>query len=314
MGDIHVVFGTGAVGRAVIDALAGRGLPVRAVSRSQATGLPDGVDHAAGDASDAAFAADAARDAVTVYQCLNPPYARWAELFPPLQSAAVAAAQAAGARYVSFENVYMYGDTHGVPMTEDTPHAPRTRKGTLRAAMAEQLKRLSDAGDLRLVAARASDYFGAYAREQSPLGTRVIGRAVDGKSAQVVGDPDQPHSYTYLPDIGAALATLGSDERALGQVWHVPTAGARTTRQLIDMIAKEIGHDIKVSAAPKLLMRALGLFNPDLNELIEMLYEFEQPFVVDSSRFETTFGVSPTPFERSIPATVAWWRSAARRG
>ncbi len=311
MGDIHVVFGTGSVGRALIDALAGRGLPVRAVSRSPAVGLPDGVEHATGDAADPAFAIAAASDAVAVYQCLNPPYHRWGELFPPLQRSIVAAAQGASARYVSFENIYMYGDTRGAPMTEQAPHVPHTRKGRLRAAMADELKRLSDAGDLALVTARASDYFGPRARDQSPLGARVIGRALAGQSAQVVGDPDQPHSYTYLPDIGAALATLGTDERALGQVWHVPNAPPRTTRQLIAMIAEAIGADIKVSAAPKLFLRLLGLFNPDAGELVEMLYEFEQPFIVDSSKFEDAFGINPTPFEESIPATVAWWRSAA---
>jgi nucleoside-diphosphate-sugar epimerase len=313
MGDIHVVFGAGAVGRAVIDALVERGLPVRAVCRTP-SGLPEGVEAVHGDAADLAFAAEAATDAAAVYQCLSPPYARWAELFPPLQRSVVAAAQSAGARYVSFENVYMYGDTHGRPMTEETPHAPTSRKGHVRAAMAGELKRLSDAGDVALATARASDYFGPLALEQSPLGARVIGRALAGKPAQVVGDPDQPHSYTYLPDIGHALATLGTDERAVREVWHVPTAPARTTRDLIAMIAAELGRDIKVSVAPKLMLRALGLFNPDASELIEMLYEFEQPFILDSSKFEKTFGMSATPFEQSIPATVAWWRAHAGQG
>jgi nucleoside-diphosphate-sugar epimerase len=312
MGNVHVVFGTGAVGRAVIDALIERGLPMRAVCR-RPSGLPEGVEAAAGDAADPAFAAAAARDAATVYQCLSPPYHRWGDLFPPLQRSVVAAARGAGARYVSFENVYIYGDTHGAPMTEEAPHAPHTRKGQLRAAMADELQRLSDAGDLAVATARASDYFGPNAYEQSPLGTRVIGRALAGKSAQVVGDPDQPHSYTYLPDVGSALVTLGTDARALGEVWHVPNAPARTTRDLIAMIAAESGHDIKVSPTPKLLLQALGLFNPTVRELIEMLYEFEQPFIVDGSTFEKTFGMSATPFEQSIPATVAWWRGVAGR-
>ncbi len=312
MGDVHVVFGAGAVGRALIDALVERALPVRAVCRAP-SGLPESVETAAGDAADPSFAANATKDAAVVYQCLNPPYHRWGDLFPPLQRSVVAAAQARGARYVSFENVYMYGDTHGRPMTEETPRAPTTRKGKVRAAMAAELKRLSDAGDLAVATARGSDYFGPNAREQSPLGTRVIGRALAGKSAQVIGDPDQPHSYTYLPDIGGALARLGTDERALGEVWHVPNAPARTTRDLIAMIAAEIGRDIAVAPTPKLLLQVLGLFNPVIGELTEMLYEFEQPFEVDGSKFEQTFAMRATPLAQSIPATVAWWRMAARR-
>ena len=311
MGDVHVVFGTGPVGRALIDALIDRGLPVRAVCRAPSS-LPDGVETAAGDAADPAFATAAAKDAAAVYQCLSPPYHKWVDLFPPLQRAAVAAARATDARYVSFENLYMYGDTHGAPLGEDLPHAATTRKGRLRAAMAAELKAMSAAGDLAVATARASDYFGPRAREQSPLGTQVIGRALAGKPAQVVGDPDQLHSYTYLPDIGRVLALLGTDERAVGAVWHVPNAPARTTRELIAMIAAELGHDIKVAPAPNLLLRGLGLFNPIVGELVEMLYEFEQPFVVDSSRFEKTFGIGATPFAQSIPATVAWWRTLAK--
>ncbi len=312
MGDVHVVFGTGPVGRALIDALVERDLPVRAVCRAPSN-IPDGVQTAAGDAADRTFAAAATSDAAAVYQCLSPPYHRWGDLFPPLQRALVAAAQAAGARYVSFENLYMYGDTHGAPIAEDMAAAPTTRKGKVRAAMAAELKTMADAGDLAVATARASDYFGPRAREQSPLGTRVIGRALEGKPAQVVGDPDQPHSYTYLADTGRVLATLGTDDRAVGQVWHVPNAPARTTRALIAMIADEIGHEIKVAPTPKFILQVLGLINPPAGELIEMLYEFEQPFLVDGGKFETTFGTGATPLAQSIPATVAWWRSQTGR-
>ncbi len=312
MGDVHVVFGTGAVGRALIDALLERKLPVRAVGR-RPHDLPEGVEMAAGDAADPAFAASAAKDAAALYQCLSPPYHRWGELFPPLQRSLTNAAHGTGARYVSFENLYMYGDTHGAPIAEDMAVAPTTRKGKVRAAMAAELKTMADAGDLAVATVRASDYFGPNAREQSPLGTRVIGRALEGKPAQVVGDPDQPHSYSFLPDIGRALAVVGTDERAVGQVWHVPNAPARTTRQLIAMIADKIGHEIKVAPTPKFILQVLGLINPSVGELIEMLYEFEQPFVVDGGKFETTFGMGATPFAQSIPATVAWWRSQTDR-
>ena len=309
MGDVHVVFGLGPVGRAAIEALSELRLPVRAVGRRYVAGLPDAIEQLAGDAANMAFAAEAAGGAAAVYQCMNPPYNRWGDLFPPLQRSVAAAARGAGARYVSFENVYTYGDTGGAPITEDLPHAAHTRKGKVRAAMAVELKRMSAAGDLAVATARASDYFGPGATEQSPLGARVIGRALDGKSAQVIGDPDQPHSYAYVGDAGRVLATLGTDERTVGEVWHVPNAPTRTTREIVAMIGAELGRDIKVAAAPKALLRLIGLFNSDVSELIEMLYEFERPFVVDGSKFERTFGITATPWEDSIAATVAWWRT-----
>ncbi len=314
MTDLHVVFGAGTIGRTLVDALVARGLAVRVVSRSGSADLPRGIEQARGDAADPAFAKAAAKGAAAVYQCLNPPYSRWTDLFPPLQASVVAAAQAAGARYVSFENLYMVGDTHGAPITEDLPFAPHTRKGRVRAAMAEDLARRAAAGDLRLATARASDYFGPRATSQSPLGERVIGRALAGKSAQVIGDPDQPHSYTYAPDAAAVLATLGTDDRALGEVWHVPNAPARTTRQLVAMIADALGREVRLQPAPRWLLRLLGLFNPDVRELDEMLYEFTQPFVVDGSKFTTTFGIGATPLEEAIAATVAWWRARPPTG
>jgi nucleoside-diphosphate-sugar epimerase len=140
------------------------------------------------------------------------------------------------------------------------------------------------------------------------LGDRVIGAALAGKPAQVIGDPDQPHSYTFTRDAGKVLATLGTDPRATGEVWHVPNARARPTRELIAMIAGELQRNIRVRAAPRLLLRVIGVVNPVVRELPEMLYEFTQPFIVDGSKFERTFGFGATSFTESIPATVAWWR------
>jgi len=309
--NVHVVLGTGGIGSALIDQLVEQGLPVRAVNRSGRAEVPEGVQIVAGDTSDASFAKEASAGAAAVYQCLNPPYDKWAELFPRLQRNAVAAAQAAGARYVSFENVYMYGDTRGAPITEDLPYAAHTKKGQVRAEMAEDLAELSHAGDLAVATARASDYFGPRSTVQSPLGDRVIGRAIAGKSAQVVGDPDQPHSYTFSVDVGRVLATLGTDDRAIGRVWLVPNAPVRTTREIIGMIAEDLGQPVKVQVAPDMVLRAMGWFNPTIRELGEMLYEFKQPFIVDGSPFEETFGMAPTPLDESLAATVSWYQDLA---
>lgn len=314
MNDVHVVFGTGAIGLTLVDELHTAQLPVRAVNRSGRADVPDGVDVVAGDASDPAFAQHTTANAVAVYQCLNPPYHRWTDLFPPLQNSLVAATRSAGARYVSFENVYMYGDTRGAPMTETTPQRPHTRKGRVRAAMADQLRRLHDAGDLAVTTARASDYFGPRATTQSQLGDRVVDAALAGKPAQIIGDPDQPHSYTYAPDAGRTLAALGTRDDVVGRVWHVPNAPARTTREVIDLIADEIGSPIKVRRAPTLALRLMGLVNPTVRELPEMLYEFTQPFVVDGSTTEQQLGVTATPLDHAVRDTVAWFRNRRTAG
>jgi nucleoside-diphosphate-sugar epimerase len=308
MPDTHVVFGTGPVGLALVDALVAQALPVRAVNRSGRAAVPGVVEVIAGDVSNPEFAIKAAAGAAVVYQCMNPPYARWADLFPSLQDAVVQAARKAGARYVSFENVYMYGDTGGTPMTETTPLNAQTRKGKVRLAMARQLSELHDAGDLAVATARASDYFGPRGTWQSPLGDLVTGAAIAGKPARVLGDPDQLHSYTYLPDAGRTLAALGTRYEVIGEVFHIPNVPAQTTRQIIQAISQQLARPIKISVAPRLVLRLMGLFNPTVAELDEMLYEFNKPFVVDSAKAEARLGIKPTPLAEAIAATVAWFR------
>ena len=312
MNDVHVVCGTGAIGLALIDELAGRGVPVRAVSRSGSSGVPPGVEVLGGDLSDKDFAARAATGATVVYQCLNPAFHRWAEDFPMLQDGAVHAARSVGARLVSFENVYMYGDTGGAPITETTVAKPRTRKGKVRLAMADQLRGLHERGEMAVTTARASDYFGPRGLTQSPFGDLVIGAALAGRPARVIGNPDLTHSYTYTVDAARTLAALGTRDGVLGEVFHVPNAPALTTRQIIDLIADELGSPIKVSVAPRALLRVMGLFNKTLHELDEMLYEFTQPFVVDGAKAQSRLGIAPTPTGDAVTATVDWFRDRHR--
>src|ERR1700730_10855105 len=176
-GGLHVVFGTGQVGLALAGRLAGGGLKVRAVTLRRPVALADGVDWRAADATDLDAAADAAKGASAVYQCLNAPYTRWPDLFPPLQQGALAAAERAGALLVTLENVYAYGPTGGNPITEALPLAPTTSKGRTRAAMTTELLAAAAAGRVRVAIGRASDFFGAGAAE-STLRERGFGHGV----------------------------------------------------------------------------------------------------------------------------------------
>jgi nucleoside-diphosphate-sugar epimerase len=307
---LHVVFGTGQVGRALSARLAGLGLAVRVVSRHRPAGLVDGVDWRAADASDPQAADDAAEGAAVIYQCLNAPYTSWQERFPPLQRGVLSAAERQGALLVSLENVYGYGPTGGRPMTEDLSLAATTVKGRTRAAMTQELLAAAEAGRVHIAIGRASDFFGAGVTE-STLGKRVFANAVAGKRADFLGNPDLPHTYSYVPDIAAGLATLGTDERAVGGVWHLPGPETVTTRQLLELIAVNVGHPVAIRSMPKFLLRALGLVNPMMRELAEMAYEFEEPFVLDTSKYESTFGAAGTPLAAAITTTIVWYRNTA---
>ena len=304
---LHVVFGTGQVGRALSTRLGAMGLAVRAVSRRSPSGLPDGVDWRAADAADPEAAADAAKGAAVVYQCLNAPYTKWPERFPPLQRSVLSAAERQGALLVSLENVYGYGPTGGRPMTEDFPLVATTVKGRARAAMSQELLAVSDVGRVRIAIGRASDFFGAGVTE-STLGERVFANALAGKRADFLGNPELPHTYSYVPDIAAGLATLGTDARAVGGVWHLPGPETLTTREILALIAGEVGHPVAVRAVPAPLVRALGIVSPMMRGLAEMTYEFEEPFVLDTAKYESTFGGAGTPLVAAINATLDWYR------
>jgi nucleoside-diphosphate-sugar epimerase len=306
----HVIFGTGAIGLAVLDALRRRGETARLVNRSGSARVPDDVEVVGGDARNPAFTTEVARGAEVVYQTLNPPYAEWTAQFPPLQAAVLAAAEATRARLVSMDNVYMYGRPAGRLLTEDRQYAAHTTKGQLRGRMARDLLAASDAGRVEVAIGRASDYFGPRGGAQSNLGDRVFPAALAGRTATVLGDPDQPHTYTYVPDIGEGLAVLGEHPDAPQQVWHLPNdPGTRTTRQLVDLAYRHAGRTPgRLRRLPPVLLRALGLVNPTMRELVEMQYQFEEPFVVDSAKISNKLGLEATPLEEAVAATLQEYR------
>ena len=278
----HVVFGTGAIGLALTEALQRRGQTgIRLVNRSGSAPVADAVEVVGGDASDPAFAVEVAAGARVVYQVLNPPYDQWPQRFPALQAGVLAAAEAARARLVSMENVYLYGRPAGRRLTEDRAYDARTRKGQLRAQMSRELLDAHRAGRVPVAIGRASDYFGPRGGAQSNLGDRVFPAALAGRTATVLGDPDQPHTYTYIPDIGEGLAVLGEHPDAAGEVWHLPNdPDTRTTRQLVDIAYRHAGRSRGTfRALPPLVLRALGLVNSTIRELLEMQYQFDEPFV-----------------------------------
>jgi len=304
---LHVIFGAGAIGLATLDALLRRGETVRMVSRSGSARVPENVEVVAGNAADPQFTIDVTRGARVVYQTLNPPYTRWVEEFPALQAGVLAAAETHGARLVSMENVYMYGRPAGRPLTETRDYAAHTKKGQLRGRMAQELLAAHQAGRVQVAIGRASDYFGPRGGAQSNLGDRLFPAALAGKSASVLGDPDQPHTYTYIPDIGEGLAVLGEHPDAPGTVWHLPNdPNTRTTRELVDVVYRLAGQPrTRVRQVPPLLLRLAALTNRTLRELLEMQYQFEEPFVVDSSKIINTLGVPATPIEQALADTLA---------
>ena len=303
----HIVFGTGQVGRLVARQLVDLGHDVVAVNRSGRGDIP-GARVVAGDATDPAFTARVAAHADVVYFCLNATnYSQWATEFPPLQRGVLAGAQAAGARLVVLDNLYAYGPTDGRDLVETMQPRPTSTKAATRAAMTAELLRAHGTGLVEVAIGRASDYFGP-GTTQSALGETVFGAALAGRRAQVMGDPDTPHSYSYTPDVAAALITPGTEQGATGSVWHLPVAPARSTRQIIDDVYALAGQRPRLFAAGATALRLVGIVKPAMREYLSTLYQFTDRWVVDDSAFRTAFGETATPLPDALAATVQWYR------
>jgi nucleoside-diphosphate-sugar epimerase len=307
----HVVLGAGTIGTTIAEQLAAAGEPVRLVGRSGHSPGIAGVEAVAADLTNPVAVRAAAAGAHVAYFACQPAYTDWPKGFPPLAEGVLGGLAGTGTRLAVVDNTYMYGPTGGRRMIEDLPYAATTRKGIARAKLAERFMVAHRAGDVPIVIARASDYFGPRGATSS-VGDRFFPPLLAGKAVQVFGDVDAPHSNTYVPDFARTLIELGRRDEALGEIWHVPTAPAVSQRRFAEMAAEAAGLPApKLSRMTKPMLRLAGFFVPAAREIIEMAYEFEEPFLLDSSKIERAFGLRPTPLEEALVATVAWWRGDA---
>jgi nucleoside-diphosphate-sugar epimerase len=301
--ELHVVLGaTGGAGRAVTRELASRGRRVRAVSRTGRGDSFPGIEHVSANAMNAAAMREACREASVVYHCVNVPYPLWASQLLPIAEAIIEAAATAGAKLIVVDNLYMYGRVDG-PMTEATPRNAQGRKGRLRAALEVRLLEAHRSGQVRVAIGRASDFYGPKANS-APM-FLVFEPALRGRTASWLGSLDAPHTLSYLPDVAWGLVTLAERDDALGEIWHLPAAEALTGRQFIGMVFQQLGRSAKMRVLRRPVMFLAGLVSPLIREATEVLYQFEQPFIMDASKFMRAFGSRVTPHQEAIRQIIA---------
>lgn len=311
--ELHVLFGGGQVGQPLARILCARGKQVRIVKRS-AGGVPEGAELVQGDAKDLTLCVDAARGASTVYHLMNPPYYGhiWTELLPRYMDNLIAAAGRSGARLVVLDNVYMLGRPDGEPLDEHTPLRPCSRKGEVRARVSERMWEAHRRGDVRVTTGRASDFYGP-GGTLTHLGDQFWRPVIAGKRGRVLVDPDATHTYHYIPDVAAGLATLGlASDDVYGHPWMLPCAPAESLRALVARFSQALGREIRLMAIPRAMVKILALAVPFLREIDEMLYQWEEPFVIDDRRFRERFGQVPEDAERAAADTVEWAKTHYR--
>ena len=305
----HVVFGAnGPLGRAVVEVLHNNGLHVRAVSRSGGGKHAPGIETAAADAMNAEAVKGVCADAAVIYHCMNTPYSTWGKTLVPIMNGLLEGARHSGAKLVYGDNLYTYAPQADGHYHEELPWKPTTKKGHIRAHLLNLIQKASQDGGFPFTVGMASDFYGPHVTENGHLGSLVIGRALQGKSAQIVADPDQPHTFTYIRDMAEDLVTLALDSRADGKTWHVRNAPAQTFREVIALISRIIDREIKVQPMPRALLNIMGWFNKDIAEIREMLYQFQQPFIISDDRFRMTFGGEATALEVGLRDTIDWYK------
>jgi nucleoside-diphosphate-sugar epimerase len=223
--------------------------------------------------------------------------------FPPMQKAILEAASANGAKFIFGDNLYMYGDTNGQPIHEDMPYQAHTKKGKVRAEVANAVMEAHRAGKVRAAIGRASNFFGP---DDTGVTSYAIRPALQGKTANLLGRIDQPHTFSYIADFGKLMALLGTREEALGQTWFTPSPAPVTQSEFAKIMEDVLGRRVKVVGMDKRMMSILGLFIPALRESVEMLYEWDKPFIMDSGKAEKAFGLQATSLKDAMRATMEW--------
>ncbi|MCA1984633.1 NAD-dependent epimerase/dehydratase family protein [Nocardioides nematodiphilus] len=301
-----VIIGAGPVGTTIARRLADAGRPVRLLTRSGSGPEHALVERVSGDACDASVLAEVFSGAAAVFDCMHASAYDakvWRRELIPAEAAVLEAAGHVGAVVVFPESVYSYGPVHGA-MTEDLPRAASFGKPAVRT----ELLAARAASGTPTVSVIAADFYGPGAHT-AIAGDTMLDPILAGKRVNTIGRVDLPHSWTYVPDLAAAMIRAADDESLWNTVLHAPTAAPATQREMAGLFAEAAGLAApKIGGIPGWLMRAIGVVHRGTRELAEMTYQFERPYVLDSSASEARLGLAPTPLEVGTKATVAAWR------
>ncbi|WP_419998078.1 NAD-dependent epimerase/dehydratase family protein [Streptomyces boninensis] len=303
--DLHVVLGAGPAGSTLAGELARRGHAVRLVDRAGDGPAPEGVTRTQGDVGTIEGARAAIKGAAVVYHCVNVAYHLQVDVMPGIQDAILGAVEAEGARLVVLDTLYPYGETHGAVMTEATPWRATGAKGRMRAALDEKYLAAHREGRAHVVLGRSADFVGPGVLN-STLGGAVFPGALTGTEVYGLGDIDLPHSYTDIRNVAAGLATLGEHPDADGRVWHLPTAPARTTREVFQLIEQKTGRPLQLVIKKE--PTPFGPFDQTFMEsYAELFYQHTEPQVMDSSAIQEAFGIEPIALDATLDDTIAWY-------
>lgn len=246
----------------------------------------------------------AAKGSDVIYLCAGLTYGIevWQQQWPVIMQNVIRVTKENNARLIFFDNIYMYGLVDG-PMTEETPYKPISKKGEVRAAIANMLMDEVKAGNIKATIARAPDFYGT-SSTNAFLDMMVLAKYAKKQTAQWMGDSERLHNFIYIPDAGKAMYLLGQSPESDNQVWHLPTAKPMKGIQFIELAARTYGVKPKFMRVRKAMLWMMGLFVKVIAGAVEMFYQQQYDYNFNSDKFEKAFNFKPTSYEQGI-RTVA---------
>jgi nucleoside-diphosphate-sugar epimerase len=302
---LYTILGAGgSVGNALAKRLIADNKPVRLVSRTAAPST--GAESVRSDLTSLRDTTDSVKNSHVVFLCAGLAYdiKVWRDLWPKIMTNAIEACKVNNAALIFLDNVYCYGRVSG-PMTEETPYNPSSKKGEVRATLAEQLQREMKRGNLRAIIARSADFYGPFSTKTSVMQILVIDRLRKGQKAYWLVNPDATHSFSYVPDLATGLQLLADDETSFNQVWHLPTTNpALTGKSYIEIASRELGVAPRMMVLKKWMLRLSGIADTTIRESYEMLYQSEFDYVFDSSKFNERFHYTPMSYPEGVARMI----------
>jgi nucleoside-diphosphate-sugar epimerase len=306
---MYTILGAGGgIGTALAYELINNGKKVRLVSRSGFS-LP-GAETLKADISDYSQMLNAVNGSEIVFQCAGLKYdiRVWSELWPKIMDNTINACKKHNAKLIFVDNVYMYGKVEG-PMTESASYNPVSAKGEIRASIASKLESEYKKGNVKAIIARAADIYGPYAEKTSFVNIMVIDKMIKGSKPQLLMNADLPHSLTYTIDSGKGLYLLSQSAEAFNQIWHLPTYNpAPTGKEFVRLASEVLEMPVKYSVLSRSILKMVGLFNRNVKEAVEMLYQNEYKYHFDSTKFNSYFNYKPINYKEGIKETINYYK------
>ncbi len=300
----HTILGAGgSIGNALAHELLKNGEDVRLVSRSGFAMA--GAGSVKADLTSYQETLKSVQNSDIVYLCAGLPYDTriWSELWPVIMQNSINACKSATAKFVFFDNVYMYGKVEGI-MTENTPYNPCSRKGEVRASVAMLLENEIKEKNINAIIARSADIYGPYATKTSLPYVLAINNLINGKRARWLVDDHKLHSFSYTIDCAKGMIMLSGCADCYNQTWHLPTSNPIDGETFIHIIASDLGVDPDYILLNKWLIRMAGIFDKTASETYEVLYQNELNYNFDSTKFNDFFKYSPKSYYNGIRETI----------